>query len=604
MSISAPPSTSLIVPRMAGQLFSEQPYTYTPLNTTPNTIRLLIIEPLQQQQNRSSNLDDLQITTRLNSISFAQRPKYSALSYTWGSSEPQEYILIDGRPFLVGDNLFHALLSLRHKTEERVFWIDAICINQDDVKERNAQLALMPWIYTRAKTVLVWLTNSLSSDIEGKFKNNDYLWESFWNGRDVSRDMASGMQTRLLRDICGLPYWQRVWIVQEISLARKILVCVGERVVEWKMFIEKIKTDEKEGDIVTSTAALPIQLQRQIDDKYGDGHLLQNLVTNHREKLCKEPRDHIYGFLGLSRDGHRFPMDYEKSLYEVWKDAVIFKSISLGKDDRDVIGFGNMVRDLLGGKRGRDIARTEELGRDEISKAPDRNIRLLEVIVEGNSSLGKKPELFDECDPPRIHSSYRPRIMEIPTFVGGEIVHTGPDIEEIMGDYEEAVRWRVSIEASRAGENSDLFLEMLEEFEEEELSGVVSSLKRNISWFPSQKPRTLDKHTSANGVGVRGEGGGGEVSKNNETSSESLPVSAGWESTSVLDERGTSSSSTTMTTSGRRLPKLCLINTLSSYSNCSSGSIGLVPQEAEVGDFLHWVHGTKKNCYSKADEQW
>jgi hypothetical protein len=66
--------------------------------------------------------------------------------------------------------------------------------------------------------------------------------------------------------------------------------------------------------------SLPIKLQKQLDAKHENGHKLQALIESHRDSLCKEPRDHIYGFVGLAVDCQEgFPVNYGKSFYEVWK---------------------------------------------------------------------------------------------------------------------------------------------------------------------------------------------------------------------------------------------------------------------------------------------
>jgi Heterokaryon incompatibility protein (HET) len=86
-----------------------------------------------------------------------KKTKYEALSYTWVDELATQPIYIDEKLALVGPNLREAIEFLRDKHNERVLWIDAICINQADVQEKNKQLSIMPYIYTRAQTVVVWL---------------------------------------------------------------------------------------------------------------------------------------------------------------------------------------------------------------------------------------------------------------------------------------------------------------------------------------------------------------------------------------------------------------------------------------------------------------
>jgi hypothetical protein len=154
-------------------------------------------------------------------------------------------------------------------------------------------------------------------------------------------------------------------------------------------------------------------------------HKLQALIESHRESLCKEPRDHIYGFVGLAvacQEG--FPMDYGKSLYEVWKDVITFKNASQTGEgpyiepDIDTLAFGKLVQELLGGPR---IATAEEVAQDI-----DRSIALFE------------PETT------MIQHFQRGEIL-VPARVPGRIVHLGPTYQEVMSNLKAMAAWRASI---------------------------------------------------------------------------------------------------------------------------------------------------------------
>ena len=92
-------------------------------------------------------------------------PKYDALSYTWGSpKDPVTAYIPDcdvsqhhRMKFPIGQNLACALRHLRHPDRPRSIWIDAICINQNDIEERNAQVKRMGLIYSLAQQVVIWL---------------------------------------------------------------------------------------------------------------------------------------------------------------------------------------------------------------------------------------------------------------------------------------------------------------------------------------------------------------------------------------------------------------------------------------------------------------
>lgn len=83
--------------------------------------------------------------------------QYEALSYTWGDSAHTEDILLNDSVFHVTKNLHAAFQHLRDRVFERVLWVDAICINQRDVKEKEVQIQSMDSVYGFARQVTVWL---------------------------------------------------------------------------------------------------------------------------------------------------------------------------------------------------------------------------------------------------------------------------------------------------------------------------------------------------------------------------------------------------------------------------------------------------------------
>jgi hypothetical protein len=89
-------------------------------------------------------------------------PKWIALSYVWGNEEAGQDITVNNQPFKVRPNLLAALRTF-FDCEELIgyaLWIDAICINQDDVSEKESQIPMMSSIYSQAEAVTVWLTKA------------------------------------------------------------------------------------------------------------------------------------------------------------------------------------------------------------------------------------------------------------------------------------------------------------------------------------------------------------------------------------------------------------------------------------------------------------
>jgi hypothetical protein len=84
-------------------------------------------------------------------------PYYEALSYAWGTKLASRFILVDGKRLSVTENLFSALHHLRRNYRHRLLWVDAICIDQSNLKEQSQQVRIMDKIYQNAANVIVWL---------------------------------------------------------------------------------------------------------------------------------------------------------------------------------------------------------------------------------------------------------------------------------------------------------------------------------------------------------------------------------------------------------------------------------------------------------------
>ena len=90
-------------------------------------------------------------------VANTDRTPYEALSYTWGDTRHLAAINLDGCIFPVTSNLESALRALRDNEKAKVFWVDAICINQSDINEQGQQVRNIRDIYSSAEHVVVWL---------------------------------------------------------------------------------------------------------------------------------------------------------------------------------------------------------------------------------------------------------------------------------------------------------------------------------------------------------------------------------------------------------------------------------------------------------------
>jgi hypothetical protein len=159
-------------PKKAVEVIKTGQYIYQPLDTTKSEIRLLMLQ--------SSTKDDEPVKAQIQHYALeadgrpgaagriprAQRT-FKALSYTWGDVSKKVNITLNGHQFPVTENLFAALKNIRNANKAAIeassvpvtsfWWIDAICINQDNVLERNAQVGMMTRIYRKSYGVHIWL---------------------------------------------------------------------------------------------------------------------------------------------------------------------------------------------------------------------------------------------------------------------------------------------------------------------------------------------------------------------------------------------------------------------------------------------------------------
>lgn len=129
--------------------------------TTPNSTRIVVVEA----ELSPSGL----LVCKTRTMKFEDKVQYEALSYRWGEEISPEKIILDGAEHAVTQNLHDALEYFRFRKPGIPLWIDALSINQLDLSEKNQQLKIMPHIYFRAVTVLVWMGKKyVSEELSGE----------------------------------------------------------------------------------------------------------------------------------------------------------------------------------------------------------------------------------------------------------------------------------------------------------------------------------------------------------------------------------------------------------------------------------------------------
>ncbi|KAN0095104.1 Heterokaryon incompatibility protein (HET) domain containing protein [Hyaloscypha variabilis] len=299
-------------------------FTYQPLDESEDCIRLLALGPASIRNRTGLEYIDC----KLMHVSFRERPKYEALSYRWGTENASEIILLDGHAFKFRKNLFQALSHFQKANEWRNLWVDAICIDQNNLEERKRQVGLMNFIYTRASCVLVWL--GATPELPG---HRDVIWDF---PRIIRENFSTNAEwAKYPKDldwVSGNEYWNRVWIIQEVGLARRLTGCTNTWQLCWDEFFSTLQVVNNyfSTNPKLNASLRNFELIKKLDEKRRDRHgasnHLQFLLEDFQDAQCQDPRDKIFGFLGLAHDcdDGSIEVDYSKPLFDLYSEVMNF----------------------------------------------------------------------------------------------------------------------------------------------------------------------------------------------------------------------------------------------------------------------------------------
>jgi hypothetical protein len=271
------------------------------------------------------------------------RPEFIALSYTWGKDVPYKNIEINGSHLPVRENLWRFLRRAQQANDFGFFWIDAICIDQSNSRERNHQVDMMRDIYSNARSVTVWL---------GEESNDSDKAMDYFSGageldhlKKWSPELASPIS-----HLCERSYWRRIWIIQEIFLARQATVCCGSKRVPWYIlerailellaFFERamnalqaslheklLRVSRKGPSFVTSPAVKIVKMKSAWDWK---PQPLSNLMELYCDHEATDLRDKVYALLSLAT-ATDMVVDYDMPTHILFRE-VLRHTVSSWKD--------------------------------------------------------------------------------------------------------------------------------------------------------------------------------------------------------------------------------------------------------------------------------
>ncbi|OTA64865.1 HET-domain-containing protein [Hypoxylon sp. EC38] len=220
---------------------TDEQYVYEPLPVGGEYVRLLEITPGQTEP-----LYSLRIFL-LNGC-FGN---YEALSYVWGNPYDRANIKIDGKILSITINLSHALRALVSDGKTRRLWIDAVCVNQEDLDERSQQVRLMRKIYERSSGVPIWLGNDntvIAEECMNLLKDTARISRALLTKYDRPFNIPNPMAENpictdqkkwaLVHELTELPWFSRVWVLQEAGLAPRATLIWGRQMLDFSDLVE------------------------------------------------------------------------------------------------------------------------------------------------------------------------------------------------------------------------------------------------------------------------------------------------------------------------------------------------------------------------------
>lgn len=229
---------------------------------------------------------------------------------------------------------------MRFGSDDRKLCVDAICIDQANREERNHQVQMMRGIYADVSGVLVWLGPSKQgSDLIFKVKHDKYLSQVF----DHSWGTSPSAETKAFLALLSRTYWHRVWVQQELLLARRYTIhCGGGQIDDVDLTYLMSKIPKRSPDYMS----------RYDDDRHEEPYYTKireshafNVITIKERKISvpalsklgawiqmniranlqtSERRDVIYAMLGISSDcmnGEIVP-DYGKPVLNIYREVL------------------------------------------------------------------------------------------------------------------------------------------------------------------------------------------------------------------------------------------------------------------------------------------
>jgi hypothetical protein len=197
-----------------------------------------------------------------------------------------------------------------HGVESQWLWADSICINQQNLSERNDQVAMMRDIFSKAAHVIAWLGDD--EDVATKLFDFCNPQKTF----DIS--------------IFRCSFWSRLWCQQEVCLAQNLVLMAHGHIELLRNYVHNYAFQDK---IVKPGVPRCLYIWRERTCGRASNLSLAEAIRLFSAKQCANPRDRVFGVLGMVHAEERIDVDYELSVVQVFYAALLRAlEVMMGQD--------------------------------------------------------------------------------------------------------------------------------------------------------------------------------------------------------------------------------------------------------------------------------
>ena len=297
-------------------------------------------------------------------------PNYNALSYCWGNGVKQSPIICNGHPVNVTSSVAGALqmIAQSHTLVDTHFWVDALCLNQEDEHEKAVHIAQMSQIYAEACQVVVWLGEADAESDDAILNIKQILpilrsWDQHGQGLENTEIIDLGLPYKghsawySIGRLFRRPWFSRLWPLQEVTFAKDFIFCCGTATLDWPTLRDFVHQVHRTGLLFNGMVEYVVPFEtcdiwwfvsqvRRLRRGIQETRFLPNPVVVleiAQVRLCEEPLDRLWAVLSFMHPNLRATIldkrliDYsEAGKCEFWKSYVEVAKIILMKHDPEL----------------------------------------------------------------------------------------------------------------------------------------------------------------------------------------------------------------------------------------------------------------------------